>query len=493
MAMHRDLRDWIDVLREQGELVDVRGASWDLQIGALIEIACRESKGFPPALLFRDIPGYPGDRRVLGAQLVSPKRIAITLGLPTEISNRQELAAACRRKLATMNLVPPALVKTGPVAANVLEGSDVDLLSFPVPRHHELDGGRFIGTAHCVITKDPDDGWVNLGTYRCMVLGPDKFALHMSPGRDGRIMRDDKYFRRGEPMPVAIAMGADPALWLASISEVPWGTSEYDYAGGLKGEPLEVMPGPRTGLPIPARAEIVIEGICYPGELEPEGPFGEWAGYYANRGLLPVPEPVVHVLGVMHRDEPILTCAHPAKPPSDLSFPESVFRSATMWDQMEKAGVPGIRGVWCHEVGGARLFNVVSIEQHYAGHSRQAGMVASQCRSGVYIGRYTVVVDDDIDPSNLWEVVWAIVTRSNPERSIEITRWCRSSSADPAASPYLKDQESNPTNIYTSKAIIDACWPYEWRERACPVAQISPGLRKEMSAKWSDVLANIVR
>jgi len=294
-------------------------------------------------------------------------------------------------------------------------------------------------------------------------------------------------------MPVAIAAGVDPALWLASISEVPWGTSEYDYAGGLKGEPIEVMRGPHTGLPVPARAEIVIEGMCYPGELEPEGPFGEWAGYYANRGLLPVPEPVVHVLGVMHRDEPILTCAHPAKPLHDTSFAESAFRSATMWDQIEKAGVPGVCGVWCHEVGGARLFNVVSIKQEYAGHSRQAGMVASQCRTGVYIGRYTVVVDEDIDPSDLREVVWAIATRSDPERSIEVIRRCRGSSADPALSPYFKDKESNPTDVYTSKAIIDACWPYEWRERAYPVVQVSAGLREEMFAKWPDVLAKIIR
>ena len=402
------------------------------------------------------------------------------------------MVAACRQKLATMKLVPPVMVETGPVAANVLEGSSVDLLGFPVPRHHELDGGRYIGTAHCVITKDLDEGWVNLGTYRCMVLGPDKFALHMSPGRDGRIMRDDKYFARKQPMPVAIAIGVDPALWLASISDVHWGTSEYDFAGGLKGQAIEVMRGPRTGLPIPARAEIVIEGMCYPGELAPEGPFGEWAGYYANRGLLQVPEPVVHVLGVMHRDAPILTCAHPAKPTTTF-LSTSAFRSATMWDEMEKAGVPGIQGVWRHEVGGSRIFSVVSIKQQYAGHSRQAGMIASQCRSGVYIGRYTVVVDEDIDPTNLREVIWAISTRSNPERAIEITRWARSTSADPAVSPYLKDQDANPTDLYTSKAIIDACWPYEWRQRAYPVVQVSKELRNEMFAKFSDVLANIIR
>lgn len=490
---YRDLRNWLDILRQRNELRDIRGASWNLELGALIEIACRESKSYPPALLFHDIPGYGSDRHVLGAMLASPERLALTLGLNEGISNSREMVEACRRKLATMKLIPPLMVETGPVAENVLEGSNIDLLGLPVPRHHELDGGRYLGTAHCVITKDPDEGWVNLGTYRCMVLGPDTFALHMSPGRDGRIMRDNKYFARNQPMPLAIAIGADPALWLASISDVHWGTSEYDFAGGLKGEAIEVMTGPRTGLPIPARAEIVVEGICYPGEMAPEGPFGEWAGYYANRGLMQVPEPVVHVLSIMHRNAPIFTCAHPAKPPSDRSYPSSAFRSATMWDELEKAGVPGIRGVWCHEAAGSRLFNVVAIKQHYAGHSRQAGMIASQCRSGVYIGRYTVVVDDDIDPTNLEDVIWAIATRANPDRAIEITRWSRSSSADPAVAPHLKDEDSNPTGMYTSKAVIDACWPYEWRERAYPVVQVSKELRKEMLGKFEDVLADIVR
>ncbi len=490
--MYRDLRDWIDILRQQGEIADVGGASWDLEIGALIEIACRESSAYPPALLFHDIPGCANDRRVLGALFSSPKRLALTLGLTETITSKMEMVTACRKKLAKVGLVPPLMVETGPVAENVQRGAAIDLLSFPALRHRALDGGRYIGTANCVITQDPDDGWVNLGTYRCMVLGPDKFAMHMIPGRHGAVMLR-KYKERKQPMPVALAIGVDPALWLASNSEVPTGTSEYDYAGGLKGEPLETMRGPLTGLPIPARAEIVIEGMCDPEELAPEGPFGEWAGYYANHGLDPVDEPVVRVTGVLHRNQPIMTCAHPAKPPNDSSYADSSFRSATMWDEMERAGVAGIRGVWCHEVGGARLFNVISIKQQFAGHSRQAGMIASQCRTGLYIGRYTIVLDEDIDPSNLEEVIWAISTRSNPERAIEITRWTRSSSADPAVSPYLKDHGSHTAGYYGSKAIIDACWPFEWRDRAYPVVQVSQEARREMFSKFADVLAKVIR
>lgn len=486
--IYNDLREWLDLVAVEGELECLSGVDWQFEMAGLAELACRESKGPIPALLFDEIRGYPKGFRAVFNQFSSPKRFGLTLGIAPGSDHKLDLVRACRKKIKEMPLIPPRFVESGPVRENVDEGDRVDLLRFPVPHQHELDGGRYIGTAHAVITRDPDTGWVNLGTYRCMVFGRDTFGLHMSPGRHGRIMRDDMYFARGQPMKVAIAIGVDPALYLSSIAEVPWGVSEYDYAGGLKDHAIEVIEGPFSKLPIPARAEIVIEGECYPGESLPEGPFGEWAGYYANCGLEPVHEPVVHAKTVLYRNNPILTCAHPAKPPCDSNLPESVFRSATMWDELEKAGVAGVQGVWIHEAGGSRLFNVVAIKQLYPGHARQVGFLASQCRTGVYIGRYTVVVDDDIDVTDLEDVIWAIATRADPERSLEIIGRCRSSSADPAISPDKKATGHNPTDTYTSKAVIDACWPYEWKNRAYPVAQISRELRDRLRQKWGERL-----
>ena len=163
-----------------------------------------------------------------------------------------------------------------------------------------------------------------------------------------------------------------------------------------------------------------------------------------------------------------------------------------IWDEIEKAGVPDVRGVWCHEAGASRLFNVVSIKQRYPGHSRQAGMIASQCASGVYVGRYTVVVDDDIDVTDLADVVWAIATRADPQSAIEIIRRCRSSSADPAISPDQKGSGSNPAAMFTSKAVIDACWPYEWKDRAYPVVEVSPELRSQLLKKWAGEFKEII-
>jgi UbiD family decarboxylase len=482
--MHRDLRDWLENVDRSGELKIVSGATWDLEMGGLAEIVAREAKATAPALLFDDIPGFPRGHRALFGQLDSVRRLALTLGLDLQSSEKRACARACREKLNAMKLVAPRQVARGSVQENVVRGDDVDLFKFPVPRHHEQDGGRYLGTAHCVITQDPDEGWINLGTYRCMLMGKNKIGLHISPGRHGRTMRD-KYFQRCEPLKVAVAIGADPALFLASTMAVPNHVSEYEFAGGLKGSAIEVIEGPYTKLPVPAHAEIIIEGECHPAERQEEGPFGEWAGYYANNGLAPVQEPVVNVQSVMFRNQPILTCSQPARPPG-YHFAFSMFRSAMIWDEIEKAGVPDVCGVWCHEAGASRLFNVVAIKQRYPGHARQAGLIASQCASGVYIGRYTVVVDDDIDESSLGEVVWAIATRTDPVSSIEFARRSRSSSADPMVSPDNKSTSGNPAAVFTSKAIIDACWPYEWKDRAYPVVQVSAAWRSELLAKWTE-------
>ncbi len=477
-----DLRDWLDQVDRLGELTTIRGADRDLEIPGIWETVSREGGGIRPAMLFDEIPGFPTGFRILFGQLESVRRLALTLRLKLNQTDILSCVKACRDRLRQMELVPPQKVEYGKILENVDSDSNVDLYKFPAPKHHEKDGGRYFGTGHCVISRDPDEGWVNLGTYRCMLFSNQSLGLHMSSGRDARTMMN-KYFSRGEPYKVAVAIGADPALYLSSTMTVPWGTSEYDFAGGLRGNPIEVLEGPYTKLPIPASAEIVVEGDCQPGDTQLEGPFGEWAGYYANNGLSPVLEPVMRVKTVLYRTNPILTCAQPAKPPSDL-LKEGIFRSALIWDELEKAGVPNVRGVWCDLAGGTRLFNVVSIKQAYPGHSRQAGMIASQCGSGVYIGRYTVVVDDDIDVTDLKDVIWAMSTRADPDRSIEIIRRCRSSSADPAISPDVKTTSHNPDDTFTSKAIIDACWPYEWKDRAFPVVQVSPEMHHKILKKW---------
>lgn len=488
-----DFRDWLKVVDNYGELKHISGASWDLEMGSITEIIYREGKNPKPAILFDEIPGYPKGYRTLFGLLGSPRRIATTLGLPENQLDRSSIIQNWRKKNKAFTLIPPKFVTSGPVQANSMTGDKIDLFKLQTPRYHELDGGRYIGTGHAVIQKDPDSGWVNLGTYRVMLVDHNRLALHILESKHGGIIMHNKYFSQGKVMPVAIVMGADPALWLSSIrSAVPWGVSEYDYAGGIKGKPIEVTEGKHTGLPLPADAEIVIEGECHPGDLINEGPFGEWTGYYGNLGLESVPEPVIRVKAVYYRDDPILTCSHTAVPPNDTTLYFAFSGSVTLWDYLEASGIPGVKDVWCHEVGQGAMLNVVSIKQMYAGHAREAGLAAATCRIMAF-GRYTVVVDDDIDPSNMDQVIWAMGTRSDPTHSIQILERCRSSSADTVIPPEEKRKTKiAPKPCFSSRAIIDACRPYEWKTDWYPVAKMSPELRAETLEKWEPVFKGII-
>ena len=185
---------------------------------------------------------------------------------------------------------------------NIRRGKDVDLLAFPTPRWFELDGGRYIGTGSVNITHDPEEGWTNLGTARVMIHDENTVGFYIAPGRHGRIHRD-KAFLRGEPFKVAISVGHDPLIFLAGALEVPYGVCEYDFIGGIRGKPVEVIKGEFTGLPIPASAEIVLEGECVAGNEKTEGPFGEWTGYYGSSAR---PEPIVKIHSVMYRNDPII-------------------------------------------------------------------------------------------------------------------------------------------------------------------------------------------
>ena len=237
---YKDLRDWLEIVDSFGELKKVDGVDWNLEMGTLAEIFARESKsGVTPAVLFDNVPGYPKGYRTLFAQNASFKRMALNLGLDMNLSNL-DLVRAFRQKLVTHEPIKHKVVTKGPILENVDSGDKVDLLKFPVPFMHELDGGRFIGTACLVTTRDPDEGWVNFGAYRGMVHDKNTMGLYISPGKHGSIQRN-KYFERGQRCPVIVSVGQDPVLFMVSGNEIDYGVSEFDYAGGLKGEPIEVI------------------------------------------------------------------------------------------------------------------------------------------------------------------------------------------------------------------------------------------------------------
>lgn len=473
-----DLREYIAQLEDIGQLQVVEGADWDLEIGAITELM-GEKGG--PALLFDGIKGYPRGYRVVANLLNSPKRLGTALGMSPDLPT-MELVGLLKRKFNELKPVPPVEVSQGPVLDNVREGGEIDMLEFPAPRWHEQDGGRYIGTGDMVIMRDPDGNWVNVGTYRVQLYDRDTLGLYISGGHHGKLIRQ-RYWAQGKSCPVAVVLGAHPVMWVPSFLAFPWGSSEYDAAGGLLGRPIEVIRGKYTGLPIPAYAEIAIEGECPPPEVESreEGPFGEWTGYYGSGARN---EAVIKVKRIMHRSDPILLGAPPLKPPASGSA-SYVFRSANLWHELEKLGIPDIRGVWHLRAGGSRYFSVISIKQRYSGHAKQVAMAAMSGPEGAYHGRFVIVVDDDIDPSNEQDVLWAMATRCDPATAIEIVKDCWSDRLDPLLHPEKKAKGE----LTNSRAVIIACKPFHWIDSFPRVNRASQELRSRTLSKWKELFS----
>lgn len=474
----RDLRDFLAVVERIGQLKHVRGAHWNLELGGIAEVNNRQ-RG--PCLVFDDIVDYPKGHRIATAALGTPARLAACLRLSTDLDNAglvQSLRGLPQQWATQAPAFPPEYVPSGPVLENIRSGSEINLLDLPAPQWHEQDGGRYLGTGDVVITRDLESDWINLGTYRMMILSERSCGVVMAPGHHGRDQLE-KYFKLGKPFPVAASLGHDPLLFLFSGLEVPYGVSEYNYAGAVAGERVKVVKGEVTGLPIPAASEIVIEGWCRPGNFQSEGPFGEFHGYYSAGDA---PAPVLEVERIYHRNNPIILGSPPSRPPHDYSYSKCVMRSALLHDAIERAGVPGVVSCWADDIGGSRLMLVVSLRQQYQGHARQAGLIASQCHVGLWMGRYVIVVDEDIDPSNLTDVMWAVATRSDPARDIQILERTYGTKVDPVMHTLGGKMP------YASRAIIDACRCFEHREAFPPVAEISPEFERDIRKKWHELL-----
>lgn len=476
MANIGDVREWIERAKKAGELEVVEGADTKFEIGTITQV---NSKNLGPGVLFEKIKGYDPNFRVLTNMVSNIKTINLTFGLPLENSIR-DTVETLRQKFpewekAAENF-PPRVVETGPIMENIVKDDDIDLNKFPVPIWHELDGGPYIGTSDAVITRDPDTSYINVGTYRGQLLDSKSVGFYSSQGHHGRLHRE-KYFEKGESCPVAMVFGPDPLLFSISGNEIPDQISEFNYVGAIKGESMPVIRGRVTGLPIPANAEIAIEGFVDPKARKKEGQFGEWAGHYAG-GV--TDQPFLKAATLYYRNNPILCGAPPAKGMySPHVFLRCLWRSVILYNELLKASIPGVKGVWCHPVGGPRKLQVISIEQRYDGHATQVGHVAAQTRAGAFHGRYTIVVDDDIDPYDLEDVMWATSVRSNPIES-DIIKKSWTSPTDPVV---RRPAES----FTTSREIIYAVKPYEWRHEYPKVNVASPELRKKAFDKYKQI------
>jgi len=476
--VYEDLRGWIAEAERLDELKTITGASWQQDIG----LACTlvKYKEDAPAILFDDIPGHNKGFRVL-ANIFGGKRKNMMLGFPTELS-KMELSEAWAEAYShdARDLIAPVYVDDGPVFENIHLDDDVDVETFPAPIWHDGDGGRYIGTGSYNVTEDPDTGWLNLGTYRIMVKDSKTVAFNTGLGKHGRL-HFDKHTARGEKTPVVMVIGGDPMGFVMGGYEVPSDISEFDVLGGLRGKPVELVRGKVTGLPFPANAEIVLEGYVDPNEQVPEGPFGDWCGSYTEDGRM---RPRCDIVATYHRNDPIILGFPPQHLPDEYSRFRAITRSALLKRQVQATGVPDVKEVWCHEVGGSHMLTGISITQRYPGHATQAAHVASQCQSGAYAGKWVIVVDDDIEVANLEELMWGALMRCDPVEDVDFIKVGWASMADPRISPEDRAQG----NISNSRMIINACRPFHWREKFNKTTKPSDDLLELARKKFSHLL-----
>jgi len=467
-VIYKDLRGFIKQVEMLGALRHIDGADPRFEIGGITEVAAGTAEC--PALLFDRIKGFAKGFRVFTNATTTPQRAALALGLDPALKPLDALKAWMKKR-QTLTPRKPVAVTSAAFLENSMRGRQVDMAKLPAPYWHRKDGGPFIGSGSIVIMRDPDGGWINASIYRVQVHGRNKVTIQFDhPGRHGAIIAK-KYWDKGRSCPVAVVNGEDPALFIAGFEYLPDGQSEYDFAGAIKGAPLQVLNGPLTGLPLPALAEIILEGELLPASkiMLPEGPFGEFTGYYAADAR---PSPVMQVNAIHHRDDPILLGSPPMKPPRfHFGLP---FRAAAIWGNLEMAGVTDVVGVWQHV---AQLMTVVALKQRYAGHAKRAALIAA---AQSYMGRLVVVVDDDVDPSDLADVMWAVTTRCEPSEQIDIVRNAWSSALDPRIPPEAKD--AGVTSH--SKAIIEAVRPFGWKDKFPPTSALTAKETREIEAKW---------
>lgn len=444
-----DLREYIDRLEKEAELRRVKAqVDWHLEAGA---VSRRVTELREPAPLFENIKDYAGHR--MACVLMGPSkpalhaRVAIGLGLDKSMPPL-EMIEAVREKLKAPR--KPVLVdkRDAPCKEVILHGGDANLLSFPIPWIKAVDGGRYVGTWDIVITRDPETGWVNWGTYRAMLKDERSYAIFLTTGQHaGVIWR--KYETKKNPMPIALVIGADPLSHIAATTPLVLGSNEAEAAGALRGSPVSLVKCETSDLEVPATAEIVIEAETVPGERVAEGPFGEYSGHATHRGLAPL----ARVKCITHRRNPIFTMANMGKPWDDCHVPGTILTCAVAKNRLEEHGI-SIKACYSHPP----MSLVISVNPRPGLVKKILAILMSGGRAG---GPGIVFVDEDVDVTNLEEVWWAITTRMHPDR-FDVIRGLSANLLIPYLPP--AEREGRETSHWVMNATIPPEWPAEYRE-----------------------------
>lgn len=452
---YKDNRDFIEALERTGDVVCIsQEVSWDLEAAAIMRRS-NELRG--PAVFCEKISDYPPNHRIFGIPLSTERRIAIALGLAADTPFRTVQEEYARR---LKNRIKPIVVKDAPCKENIVRGDAVDLFQFPAPMIHDGDGGRYIGTWHTIVSKDPDSEWNNWGMYRLMIAGKRHLAGLCEHNSHLWLIKQNWAARFGKEanMPIAIAIGIDPII--AIVSATRFGhRSEAEYAGALHQQPVEVVKCETNDLLVPAHAEIILEGEIMGDHKISEGPFGEFPGY---RSAPREPRAAYQINAITFRNDPILTMSCMGVPVDDSSMIGALVRGITYKALLKKAGIPVTDVYVPPEV--ADFMVIVGVKTASAEYSNIASRVENIITASPTMISKVIVVDEDVDVFNLGEVLHAFATKCHPTRGIRLT------DREPAGThlaPYLSPEERR--WLKGGRALFDCTWPIDWsRETDVP-------------------------
>ncbi len=424
---YKDLRDFIKQLESQGELKRIK-TEVDPYL-EMTEICDRVLKAGGPALLFENPKGF--DTPVLGNLFGTPERVAMGMGEssvsalrdvgkllaslkePSPPKGFKDAISAIPKYKKVLDMAPKK-VKKANCQHTVIEGDDVDLSKLPIQTCWPDDAAPLI-TWGLVITKGPNKSRQNLGIYRQQVIGKNRVIMRWLSHRGGALdFRDWQESHPGEPFPISVALGADPATILGAVTPIPDALSEYAFAGLLRGSRTEVTKCIGSDLQVPASAEYVLEGYLYPDDMADEGPYGDHTGYYNEVERFPV----FTIERITHRKDPIYHSTYTGRPPDEPAM-LGVALNEVFVPILQKQ-FPEITDFYLPPEGCSYRMAVVSMKKQYPGHAKRVMMgVWSFLRQFMYT-KFVIVVDDDINTRDWNDVIWAMTTRMDPARDTTI-------------------------------------------------------------------------
>jgi len=482
----KDLRHFIDLLEKEGELKRIK-----IEVDPYLEIteiSDRVLRHGGPALLFENVKG--SSLPLLANLFGNTRRIALAMGQedleglrdvgkllaflkePTPPSGWKDLWQSLPSYKSILNIAPN-VKKTAACQEIIIEESDVDLSKFPIQTCWPGDAAPLV-TWPLVITKGPEKERQNLGIYRMQLIGRNKLIMRWLSHRGGALdFRDWNLKHPNEAFPVSIALGADPATILATVTPVPDTLSEYAFAGLLRGRKTDVVSSQTNDLQVPASAEIVLEGVIEADEVADEGPYGDHTGYYNEVEKFPV----FTVKRITHRKDPIYHSTYTGRPPDEPAMLGLALNEVFV--PLLQKQYPEISDFYLPPEGCSYRMALVSIKKQYAGHAKRVMMgVWSFLRQFMYT-KFVVVVDDDVDIRKWEDVIWAITTRMDPSRD---TVMIENTPID-----YL--DFASPVAGLGSKMGLDATnkWPEETTREWGTTIEMSTSIKQRIDDIWQEL------